>query len=448
MRCIRCLVVGSLFVALATAARGQITFELARDSVTSPPAAVCLAGSFNNWSTSATAMLAEGPVWRATVPLPDGRHFYRFVLFDAKGKCRLINDPANPFQVVEGPKALWSFVDVRGGVRVENTEGLERFEWRAPTARARPAKQVFVSGDFNDWHKLQIPLVRQRDGTWVAYLLVRRPFSYKYVVDNVWKATREGDYQQIPDNSGGLNLFRPAAAVTSPELVTIARSVKAGDPRELDLVTSYSWSGDYGHAVAMARKVAEVNATAFGSTAPLVIEALALEANIHKRWARLDDAAACWTRLVESGVANPTTARATSELAAYYIFVKDDAEEARRWSEIATDRAQTNPERVNAVLRDSLLLFRERQHETALTLMNKMIADLPTPEPNDKKYARALGELWLMKGSAHNWLKQKDEARKAFETVLKVNPYGGSQNTLARQWLVRNDFLAAAGAKP
>jgi tetratricopeptide (TPR) repeat protein len=435
-------VVGSLFVALAPAARGQITFDLARESVTSPPVAVCLAGSFNGWSTSATAMLPEGKGWRATVPLPDGRHYYRFVLFDAKGSHRLVNDPANPFQAAGDALGVRSLIDVRGGVRVQNTEGLERFE-----LRPRKATWVFVAGDFNDWHKYQIPLVPQAGGTWVAYLLTQRPFSYKYIVDGLWTANREGNYQQIPDNCGGLNLFRPAAEVTSPALATIGHLVKAGDTHELDWVSSYARLADYGRAVAMARKIAEVNAAAAGSTAPLVLEAVALESTIHKRWVRFDDAVACWKRLADCGVKSSTTSRAASELAAYYLFVKNDTDEGRRLTEKAAALAPNNAELLNAALRDIMPLFRENRQREALVMMDRLIADLPPAQPKDKKYQRALGWLWLTKGSAHNWLGQIDEAREAFEKVLEVNPYGGSQNTGALQWLDRRGFLADKKAK-
>jgi 1,4-alpha-glucan branching enzyme len=41
----------------------------------------CIAGSFNNWDAKKTPMRKEGSAgWKASVPLPAGRHEYRFVV--------------------------------------------------------------------------------------------------------------------------------------------------------------------------------------------------------------------------------------------------------------------------------------------------------------------------------------------------------------------------------
>jgi len=56
-------------------------------------ASVHLAGSFNDWSTSATPLAkGEGGIWVAVLDLPSGSHQYKFVVNGSDWKP----DPANP----------------------------------------------------------------------------------------------------------------------------------------------------------------------------------------------------------------------------------------------------------------------------------------------------------------------------------------------------------------
>ena len=56
------------------------------------PAAVHVAGDFNGWSASATPLSDAAGVWRATVPLSPGLHHYKYVVTDAAGGSRWVND--------------------------------------------------------------------------------------------------------------------------------------------------------------------------------------------------------------------------------------------------------------------------------------------------------------------------------------------------------------------
>ena len=58
--------------------------------------AVFLAGSFNNWSESATPMISnEEGIWSASLDLPPGRYEYKFII-DGQWCCspELLPDPA------------------------------------------------------------------------------------------------------------------------------------------------------------------------------------------------------------------------------------------------------------------------------------------------------------------------------------------------------------------
>lgn len=427
----KCAALMCIFAVVNLAAPGQVTFELSQDRLTTPPVAVFVAGPFNGWSTTATAMALEGTTWRARVALPDGRHYYKFVWRDSRGQTHWINDPTNPFLADNSQCGANNFVDVRGGLRVVTTEGLERFEWIAPKA-----KWVCVAGDFNNWYLGQFPMVRQSDGMWLCYLPVRRPLAYKFIEDGIWKLDLAERAGQVPNGLGGTNSFRPAAEITSPALVTISRAIQPGDARELDIVTSYAMSADYGHAVALARRVAEVNAAAFGTTSPLVLRALDLEGAVHKRWNRWDDAAVCWKQLAAANVPTTATYRGIAELASYYLYVRRDTERARQLFVIAIARAPNKVEMVRTVKPVLMMGVREGRLWETLEAVNRILAQLPPPRSDEKEYACALIELLLVKVHILGRLDQLEEGAAACRKILEISPWPDSSAALqAKSWL-------------
>ena len=57
-----------------------------------------------------------------------------------------------------------------------------RFRFYRPTAAG-----VHIAGDFNGWKTDQLPMRRQRDGTWEAVLLLPRGcYEFAYYVDGHW----------------------------------------------------------------------------------------------------------------------------------------------------------------------------------------------------------------------------------------------------------------------
>lgn len=473
------------FFAAQGASFAQIEFRIPTDSFTTVPKSVFVAGSFNKWNTTATAMALIGTTWTARLQLPDGRHFYKFVWLNQRGKKNWMNDPTSAFMADNGMSGANNFVDVGGGVRLETIVGLEKFEWppsptrtvmaRDNTGQSRPVvmrretspipsrptppplKWVSVAGDFNNWRLGQFAMVRCADGVWRAYIPIRRPFTYKIIADGLWHQdpgneplptiamSGPGGRPQlipstalcrVPDGYGRYNSYREQAHVTSPALTVIARSVLAGDPRDLDEITSHARSGDYGRAVALAQKVREANARTSGVTSTLVLQSLSLEAGIHKRWAHLDEAAKCWMAVMQSERDTSLTRQAANELAAYYLFVADNSPAARAILEWAMRRMRPSADSVAIIAKYATSTLRERRYDETLATVEFSMKALPAPDGKDKDYSCAVTELWLVKGYCHFHLNQWDKAREAFNKVIAIHPWADSQNVQkAQKWL-------------
>lgn len=432
------------FVAAVTAAAAQVSFDLAQDRLTTPATAVFLTGSFNSWSTTATPMVREGATWRVRMPLADGRHYYKFACVDQAGKMSRIKDPANPFLADDGAHGANSFVDVRGGERVAVTEGLEKFEWYAPQA-----KWVCVAGDFNNWYLGQLQLARQDDGRWLGYLPIKPPYAYKFIVDGLWKLDLSARAKPVPNGLGETNSYKPQAVVTEPANLKITRTIAPGDEQELGRIAAFAQEANYGNAVALARKVAQVNEAAFGSTYPMVLHALHLEGAIHRRWNRLDDAAICWERMATSRADTTETCHAIAELAAYYLFVKHDNEAGRRLNEIALIRTANRVEMVIALEHWISLNLREGRVDEAMAVVDQALRQLPVPDGKDKMYAAELCELWEAKGAIYNRLKEPDNAAKCFYKILEIHPWWDGQTPQrVRWWLERNGYKIPPKPQP
>jgi hypothetical protein len=423
-------------LAMALPARADIKFTLSTDGWAALPAAVFVAGSFNNWSTTATAMSRNGPTtWQALVALADGRHFYKFVWYDAKGKKHWMNDRSNPYLADNGQHGSNNFIEVRSGIRIAAPDRLEAFEWFAPQA-----KWVSLAGDFNNWRLGQFAMVRDAEGVWRAYLPIRRPFSYKFIVDGIWVADRPDRVAQIPDFFGGKNSFRPADGVTSPQLARLDFPVKAGDARLLDIASSHAASADYGRAVALLRKVAEVNTASFGTTSPLVLRALDQEGRVHKRWNRLADAAECWKCLVATRTNTSETCAAADQLARYHLYVTKRFDETRFLSERLLSQTSNNKAVLEGVLLHTVASYNEKRFRETLAEMDQWLAVLPAPDGKDKDYACLYSDVLIGKGYCHFALKQWSKARAALQKAIQVHPWSDSQSVqMAQKCLLRID---------
>jgi 1,4-alpha-glucan branching enzyme len=229
-------------------------------SVEAPQAqSVHLAGTFNNWSTSADPMKkGAGGRWTIIKPLPPGSHQYKFVI---DGGSQWLADPANPEGTDDGFGGKNSLVTVgAGGAAVapqaaaagaaasgaagagpEKVAGGWRFGFDQPAARS-----VHLAGSFNNWSTSADAMQKGADGRWTLVKdLPAGSHQYKFVIDGSdWK-TDPANPNSTDDGFGGKNSLltvgaagaavapaaaAPAAAAPAPTTPAAA----GGGPTQVD----------------------------------------------------------------------------------------------------------------------------------------------------------------------------------------------------------------------
>ena len=187
-----------LMLAAGWASAAQVTFQHAAPGAHS----VFLAGSFNNWSDSQTALTdADGDgVWEVTLDLAAGDYQYKFVV---DGSWR--HDEANPNTMDDGFGGSNSVLSVTADVSELTVGG-----GAAPPAPAAPgvaapatggqtnvtfsytpgqgSGSVYLAGEFNGWNpqgeKMSDP---DGDGVYLVTIpLAPGHYQYKFVVDGSW----------------------------------------------------------------------------------------------------------------------------------------------------------------------------------------------------------------------------------------------------------------------
>jgi len=126
---------------------------------------VFLAGSFNHWKPEELKIYRTDTGWEFPLFLPEGTHTYRF---NVDGSW--MADPANPDRL---PNEFKEFNSV---IRIGN-----------PYLFILPgftnAKQVFLTGSFNQWRNFELPMM-PTDSSWqLNYTLGSGNYEFKFFVD-------------------------------------------------------------------------------------------------------------------------------------------------------------------------------------------------------------------------------------------------------------------------
>ena len=128
---------------------------------------VYLSGTFNNWSTLGLPMEKDGERWKVSVKLDKGKHLYKYIV-----DGRWMTDPSNKEKED----------DSQGNTNSVFFNYNYTFTFRGDS----DAKNVYVSGSFNDWRENELKMYKER-GIWKLDLFLEEgSHSYKFIVDGNW----------------------------------------------------------------------------------------------------------------------------------------------------------------------------------------------------------------------------------------------------------------------
>lgn len=146
---------------------------------------VMLAGSFNNWNETALSMKPVADGWVADVPLPPGKHWYKFIV---DGHWMIDNDN----RLVEN--------DGKGNNNSVYFKPNYIFKSRA----FANARTLYVAGSFNDWNSKEVPLVKTGDKWSAAVYLADGTYTYRFIADGQWSEDPENN-DRFPNELGSYN---------------------------------------------------------------------------------------------------------------------------------------------------------------------------------------------------------------------------------------------------
>ncbi len=147
---------------------------------------VILAGSFNAWNESSIPMTKTEKGWEITLDLQSGIYEYKFIVDNI-----WTHDLANSMFILNEHDTFNSILLVGKTITFELPGYLN-------------AKDVYLSGSFNNWEETALPMQKSIDGWTLDLPLPPGKHYYKFIVDNNWIVDPENDLQE-PNLKGNWN---------------------------------------------------------------------------------------------------------------------------------------------------------------------------------------------------------------------------------------------------
>ncbi len=166
---------------------------------------VHIAGSFNDWNSSATPMKKVGEKWQANLDLEPGEYMYKFVINGADW----IADPKNDNTADDGYGGVNSVLTVTGSAKKTDRDfkpkKAEASDGTVVTYKDGGATSVSIAGEFNNWDMAANPMTKDGDTWSVALDLAPGDYMYKFVVNGSdWKVDPNNP-NTADDGYGGQN---------------------------------------------------------------------------------------------------------------------------------------------------------------------------------------------------------------------------------------------------
>lgn len=147
---------------------------------------VVLSGSFSRWDEHYLKMNRTQNGWELNLDLDPGVYEYKFII-----DGNWIEDPANENKVRNEFNGFNSVISIKKMV----TFHLNNF---------KDAKEVILTGSFNNWDEHQFKMKRTDSGWTKTLLLPGGKHHYKYIVDGEWKVDPDNTVMEY-DGEGHIN---------------------------------------------------------------------------------------------------------------------------------------------------------------------------------------------------------------------------------------------------
>jgi hypothetical protein len=129
---------------------------------------VYLSGIFNNWNPKSLSMIKTVEGWKLPIFLCDGTYSYKYIV-----DRNWITDPDNPLIRKDGNGNLNSYIEVGNRVII----GVKGY---------RDVQKMIVSGSFNNWNDIELPMQKNDSGWQLSYVLGAGTYEYKFIADGIW----------------------------------------------------------------------------------------------------------------------------------------------------------------------------------------------------------------------------------------------------------------------
>jgi len=195
---------------------------------------VYLSGTFNNWSTLKTPMIKTDSGWVVDIRLNPGKHCYKYIV-----DAHWIHDKQNALKEDDGHLGFNSVYFM-----TNHEFYLKGYQH---------AKEVIVTGSFNNWNERQLRMKKTGDGWKLQAYMKDGTYGYKFIVDKQWVNDPANPIVR-DDGKGNRNSYLQLGVVTNFNLdgyktakqVIVSGEFNGWNEHELSLTpTSTGWELPY-----------------------------------------------------------------------------------------------------------------------------------------------------------------------------------------------------------
>ena len=173
---------------------GNVSFKYTSSTATN----ICVAGTFNGWSTTANPLVNSNGTWTTVIPLQLGAYPYKYMINGTDWAL----DQSNPNTVPDGYGGSNSLVTVQNADNGVDSGSPTPVDFVYTNSNAGT---VTVAGAFNGWSTTADPLTQSGSVWHLTKNILNGSYQYKFVVNGTNWVQDPGNPFQTPDGYGGYN---------------------------------------------------------------------------------------------------------------------------------------------------------------------------------------------------------------------------------------------------